>query len=306
MVPVMNVSSSSLGRVSSRRGLGLLVYAIAVALIPLVSLVEPDAPATELAPEPLPGPSLVTSPTAAESPPPRLRRLSGIWSRYEPGAQGERVRFYYFHGDGTGLYRYGRVGLSNTHSFDYDIVGDTLVLDFRKTGEHHEVSFTVHQGPQRDWLELRDDPREPGSTRYFRDSDETVRSAAAASDGLGAPPAGHMWIDLEDYATGGRGFVMYQFRPAGIDGRGVGWFHRGDFNDWSTEALTYRIVGDRIELHFSLEGRQEVSDFTVRTDSEGARWLELADDPRDYWHPHRYVDMGPSFGAALAPWWLQG
>ncbi|MCA9712197.1 MAG: hypothetical protein KDK70_40550, partial [Myxococcales bacterium] len=243
-----------------------------------------------------------------QTPPESLRKLSGIWSRYEAGGQGERVRFYYFHGDGTGLYRYGRVGLTNTHSFDYDVEGDQLVLDFRKTGEHHRVRFTLQPGRERgeprDWLELHDDPREPGSARYFRESDQIVRAPAEASGELGPPPAGHMWIDLRAYATGGRGFSMYQLRPAGIDGRGVGWFHRGDFDDWSTEALTYRVVGDRLELHFSLAERHEISTFTVSTDPEGRRWLELHDDPRDFWHGHRYADMGPSFGAALAPFEL--
>jgi len=113
-----------------------------------------------------------------------------------------------------------------------------------------------------------------------------------------------MWIDLRAYATGGRGFSLYQLRPAGIDGRGVGWFHRGDFDDWSTEALTYRIAGDRLELSFSLAGQQEATSFTVRTEDDGTRWLELADDPRDFWHSHRYRDVGPSFGAALAPFEL--
>jgi len=113
-----------------------------------------------------------------------------------------------------------------------------------------------------------------------------------------------MWIDLRRFATGGQGFVMVQLRPAGIDGRGVGWFHRGDFDEWSTEALTYRIVGGRIELDFSLAGIHEVSAFSVETEADGSRWLTLADDPRDYWRPHRYVDIGPSFGAALAPFEL--
>jgi len=284
-----------------RRGWPLGLYAAGVVLVPLgASLSSSGAPAVDGIDV-----DVVSSPAEpARSSPERLRVLCGIWSRWEAGGEGERVRFYYFHGDGTGLYRYGRVGLTNTHSFDYDIRDDRLILDFRKTGEHHEVDFVLTPGESegaRDWLELRDDPRELGTTRYFRESDETVRADDAHGE-LGPVPAGHMWIDLKPFATGGRGFVMYQLRPAGIDGRGVGWFHRGDFNDWSTESLTYRIVGSTIELHFSLEeGWRENSTFAVTTDEEGARWLELADDPRDFWHPHRYVDMGPSFGAALAP-----
>ena len=266
---------TSLGRLRCSAALGL--YAAAVILVPL-------------------GSSLPCA-------------LSGIWWRYEPGSSGEPVRFYYFHGDGTGLYRYGKVGLTNTHSFDYDVVGERLVLDFRKSGEHHEVAFTLRKGREhgedRDWLELRGDPREPGPSRYFRRSEAIVEPGADMGAELGPAPAGHMWIDLQRYATGGQGFALYQLRGAGIDGRGTGWFHRGDFDDWSTEALTYRIVGDRLELELTLAKQSEVTAFAVRTEADGRRFLELAEDPRDFWHPHRYLDVGPSFGAALAPFELQ-
>lgn len=280
---------------------------MAVILVPLVLSSVPREPSR---PEPVVAPVDARASTApAEAP--EQRMLSGIWWRYEPGISGEPVRFYYFHGDGTGLYRYGKVGLTNTHSFDYDVVGDRLVLDFRKSGEHHEVAFTLEPGREhggdRDWLELREDPREPGATRYFRRSEAIVEPGAGLGEGaeLGPAPAGHMWIDLRRHATGGQEFALYQFRGAGIDGRGTGWFHRGDFDDWSTEALSYRLVGNRIELDFTLADQAEVSAFVVRADAEGRRFLEVAEDPRDYWHPHRYLDMGPSFGAALAPFELR-
>ncbi len=253
-----------------------------------------------------PPPSLVSAPApAAEREAADARAtLSGIWWRYEAGTQGQPVRFYYFHGDGTGLYRYGQVGLTNTHSFDYDVQQGVLVLDFRKTGEHHRVPFSLEvreHGEARDWLELHQDPREPGAARYFRESDAIVRAPVSAAE-PGPAPAGHMWIDLRRYATGGQGFAMYQLRPAGIDGRGTGWFHRGDFDDWSTESLTYRVAGDTLELSMSLAGTHETTGFAVHTQDDGARWLELHVDPRDYWQTHRYLDMGPSFGAVLAPW----
>lgn len=305
MMGSMPASSRPFVRLLRRRGPSLALYAVGVVLVPLGL--------RDRSPQPTPGtvleepadPIALAAPSTAE-PDERLGLLSGIWWRYEAGAEGERVRFYYFHGDGTGLYRYGRVGLTNTNSFDYDVQGDTLVLDFRKSGEHHEVRFSLErgEGEARDWLELHGDPREPGATRYFRESEQIVRSEPAPAAELGPPPAGHMWIDLRAHATGGRGFTMYQLRPAGIDGRGVGWFHRGDFDDWSTEWLTYRIVGDRIELSFTLADSREQSSFVVRSDEQGTRWLELADDPRDFWHPHRYVDMGPSFGMTLAPFGL--
>lgn len=289
------------GRRLARRGPGLALYATAVILVPLGLSSGPRQPAA------LGEPSTPAEATDVA----QQRALAGIWWRYEAGLQGEPVRFYYFHGDGTGLYRYGKVGLNNTHGFDYDVVGDRLVLDFRKSGEHHEVAFTLRRGrangEARDWLELDDDPSEPGSTRYFREPatlgepGAPAGAAAQPTAELGPAPAGHMWIDLQTHATGGRTFGIYQLRAAGLDGRGVGWFHRGDFDDWSTEALTYRIVGDRLELHFTLAGQSEVTGFRVRTEGDGTRWLALADDPRDFWHPHRYLDMGPSFGAALGP-----
>lgn len=287
----------------SKRALGL--HALAVVLVPLALVARaPErpcpAPAAALA-----GPEQAAPVSRADAE--GQRALAGIWWRYEPARRGEPVRFYYFHGDGTGLYRYGKLGLTNTHGFDYDVVGDRLVLDFRKSGAHHEVEFVVRHEGARDWLELRTDPREPGSTRYFRDAAGPIarepEPAQAPPADLGPAPAGHMWMDLEAHATGGRTFAIYQLRPAGIDGRGVGWFHRGDFDDWSTEALTYRIAGDRLELDFTLQGASEATTFAVQGEGD-ARWLLLSDDPRDFWHPHRYRDVGPSFGAALGPFAL--
>lgn len=307
----MRAHVRAFGRLLVRRGPALGLYATAVVLVPL-GLSSPPREPSDL--RPAAARASTTMPAVAPADAAEQRRLSGIWWRYEPGISGEPVRFYYFHGDGTGLYRYGKVGLTNTHSFDYDVEGDRLVLDFRKSGEHHEVAFTLEPGREhgddRDWLELREDPREPGATRYFRRSEAIVEPGAGLGEGaplgadLGPAPAGHMWIDLRRHATGGQAFALYQFRGAGIDGRGTGWFHRGDFDDWSTETLSYRLVGDRIELDFTLAGQAEVSAFVVRTDAEGRRWLEVAADPRDFWHSHRYLDVGPSFGAALAPFEL--
>lgn len=248
----------------------------------------------------------VEAPThvAPAEPSPEVAALAGIWWRDEPATSGERVRFYYFHGDGTGLYRYGRTGLTNTHSFDYDVQGDDLLLTFRKTGDRHVVRFRIERrvgDTARDELTLYDDPREAGDTTYFRTSERTVRAASSRVAPIGARdesagPGGRLWIDLRKYATGGRGFSMYQLRAPGIDGRGTGWFHRGDFDDWSTESLTYRIAGDRLELVFELSGEKAQTRFRIA--GEGAdRTLLVADDPRDFWHAHAYRDAGPSFGA---------
>jgi hypothetical protein len=266
-----------------KRSVLLVCYALAVVAVPVsvrLAATPPDARPTEAA---------QAEPAAREQArdPDAVHALAGIWWRYERGVEGDPLRFYYFHGDGKGLYRYGRVGLTNTNSFDYDVEDRMLVLRFRKTGEVHRVPYTVEREGGRDWLVLDDDPREPGGARYFREK-------AGAIDPHELAPAGHMWIDHKAFATGGAGFSLYQFRPAGIDGRGVGWFHRGDFDDWQTESLVYRIGDDSMELWFTLRDEHAVTPFEVR--SSEPRVLHLADDPRDFWHPHDYVDIGKSFG----------
>jgi hypothetical protein len=252
----------------------LFLYGLAVAAVPAVIAVDAAAPDREAAP------------ADREA----VRDLAGIWWRWEPGVDGDPVRFYYFHGDGKGLYRYGRVGLTNTNSFDYDVDGETLVLTFRKSGVTHRVPFRVEHDGDRDWLALDDDPREPGATRYFRDQPGPIDP----HNELGRPPAGHMWIDFTRYATGGNGFSLYQFRSAGIDGRGVGWFHRGDFDDWETESLTYRLTGNTMDVTFTLRGDRAQTRFEVLDTKP--RTLHLDEDPRDFWHPHDYTDVGKSFG----------
>ena len=238
------------------------------------------------------------------------RRLRGSWWRHLGGGQGDPVRFYYFHGDGKGLYRYGRVGFTNTHSYDYRVERaeasghGTLRIEFRKTGEVHHVHFALTRGEDgRDRLTLVEDPRETGETRYVRggppvDAERVVPFESREDVGS---PAGHMWIDATRYATGGMGFHFYQFQGAAIDGRGIGWFHRGDFDEWSTEAFTYRLAGERLELDFSLRGERAGTRFRIAGKGDRRR-LVLDRDPRDYWHHHEYVDAGRSFmGAEVVP-----
>jgi hypothetical protein len=224
-----------------------------------------------------------------------VKALAGVWMRYERGTtESDPLRFYYFHGDGKGLYRYGKTGLNNTHSFDYDVEGGVLHLRFRKTNRQHDVTFRVDKdGEGRDRLTLVGDPEESGQTSYVRETEGPIEHLE------GPPPSGHMWIDLQPYATGGCGFHFYQLRDSGIDGRGVGWFHRGDFDDWSTEGFTYRITGNTIELDFTLAGQRESTTFEI-TKAGDQRVMTLAADPRDFWHEHRYVDAGKSFGMLAA------
>lgn len=235
--------------------------------------------------------------------------LVGVWSRYDAAEVGDPVRFYYFHDNGQGLYRYGRQGRSNTHSFDYRVDGDTLTLRFRKSGQSHRTALAVeHDDAGTRWLRLADDPREPGA-RYRKmppvrgfdacSGDLDLDDIAPAERSVATSPiAGRIWIDHRNFATGGAGFHMYQLNAAGIDGRGIGWFHRGDFDDWSTEAFAYQLSPDALKLWFLERGETEHTTLSVDVDDEGRPQLTLHRDPRDFWHTHRYIDGGASFGLA--------
>lgn len=214
--------------------------------------------------------------------------LRGLWSQFPSTDVGEPLRFYYFHDGGIGLYRYGKVGLNHTNSFDYAVDGDRVRLTFRKTGAAHDVRFRI----EGEWLILEDDPRGPGTVRYKYVPPPAQDAYLAEKSPLG----GRLWIDEKRYATGGRGFALYQLNPGAIDGRGVGWFHEGDYDDWSTEALSWRAQGDRLELDFTV--REERATTRVTFEGRGdERALVLAEDPRGFWHRRRFVDGGPSFGA---------
>lgn len=228
--------------------------------------------------------------------------LTGLWSRFERKAEGGPLRFWYFHGDGKGLYRYGRVGLNTTNSFDYRIVDDRLELYFRKTGQLYSLPFRIERDASGDeWLTIDGDPKEPGA-RYKKERQgmSRVEPLAMSSD----DPGGRIWIDYRNFATGGAGFHMYQLNAPALDGRGIGWYHEGDFDDWSTESLTYRIDGDHLELFFDLREEPNVTHFTMGEDERGQRWLELQRDPRDFWAPHRFLDGGESFGGAEVWHWI--
>jgi hypothetical protein len=230
---------------------------------------------------------------ASEDPDPERAAsgLVGLWSR-TPGARGDGdpVRFYFFHESGIGLYRYGKVGLNTTNSFDWRIRGDDLELVFRKTGAVARTNYRIDKSQALARLVLDDDPKEP----LLHDVAYTYVPPSSAADalvdvfGIG----GRLWIDEQKFATGGTQFSLYQLRDPAIDGRGVGWHHIGDFNDWSTEALAYRDAGDLLELSFNLRGDKS----RTRMKRTGDLLL-LEEDPRSFWHVRTYKDGGPSFGA---------
>jgi hypothetical protein len=211
--------------------------------------------------------------------------LKGLWAQELPG---QSVRFYYFHGDGNGLYRYGRIQLSNTHSYDYALDGKTLKLKFRKTGEAAQVRYRVEGDGDKRVLILENDPREALGEHRYRFI--PIGQPLAATP---RPPSGRMWIDLDKYETGGMAFAMYQLTPADISGRGTGWFHRGDFNNWSTESLTYRMRGDIMELNFELTGETYRTPYKMVPGEKNK--LKLLHDPRNWWQRSEFADMGKSF-----------
>ena len=237
--------------------------------------------------------------------------LAGLWSKHDSMSEGDPVRFWYFHGGkpgpdgalvGHGLFRYGRIGYANTHSFDYRLEGEVLDLTFRKTGESHALRVQIEGEGGARQLRLVGDPRDPGAVYHFARGPLAVDAHGEASKVeapemlVAAPFADRVWIDFQPYATGGAGFSMYQFEPAAIDGRGVGWFHEGDFDQWRTEALSYRVDGDRVELFFELGQELGITSFAIGADDRG-RVLRFDEDPRDFWLTHEYRDAGRGFSS---------
>ena len=240
-------------------------------------------------------------------------RLAGLWQRFETLHEGDPVRFYFFHPDGFGIYRYGKVGLTNTHSFDYAGSQGVMDLRFRKSGRGHAVGYRFESDGAHEWLVLAGDPREAGpEVRYFRvggpgsactqglvpglDGGGVAALAGASQPGprTGAL-GGRLWGDEQRHATGGMSFSIYQLQPQAIDGRGVGWHHRGDYDEWTTESLGFRQQGERLALHFPLRHESLATTITLTPGADQVRVLTLAEDPRDFWRPHEYRDMGPGF-----------
>jgi hypothetical protein len=235
-------------------------------------------------------------------------RLAGLWQRFETLHEGDPVRFYFFHPDGFGIYRYGKVGLTNTHSFDFEGSQGALGLRFRKSGAAHAVSYRFESEGGREWLVLRGDPREAAAeVRYFRAADagahcrdgvllaKDLRGRSAAGQARTGALGGRLWGDEQRFATGGIGFSIYQLQAQAIDGRGVGWHHRGDYDEWTTEALSFRQQGGRLALQFPLRHESQATAITLAAGADQVRVLTLAEDPRDFWRSHAYRDMGPSF-----------
>jgi hypothetical protein len=254
--------------------------------------------------------------------------LKGLWSRFpdESGREDAPVAFYYFHDGGIGLYRYGQVGYNATNSYRWavaDHYGATLlVLTSNKTGEVQHLHIRLEQDGRRTLVIARD-PRNPGvaESRYvFVPPPSSLALAPDLAPSVtslsSSPSAGggiddRLWIDERRFKTGGLGFSLYQLRKAGIDGRGTGWHHVGDYDDWTTESLSYRQLRgeggvERLDLAFTLRGDRITTPVRVAVDAAGKRTLTLGRDPRDFGASHTFKDGGPSFAVAavgpLAPW----
>lgn len=214
----------------------------------------------------------------------------GMWSQTSPVSEGDPVRFYYFHDGGIGLYRYGKMGLTQTRSFRYEAKEGTLHLTFMRTGARHAVPYSISGGV----LELAEDPMLGGKQSYDK-------KGAAGGHGAGARaghPLARMWKQVETDRAGQETFHMYQLQAPALDGRGVGWYHEGDYMDWSTEALTYRKTGSKLVLEFTLRGERATTEIELGG-GHHYRYLELAEDPRNFWHRRRYLDDGPGFSVTL-------
>lgn len=216
--------------------------------------------------------------------------VQGLWSQTTPVVEGDPVRFYYFHAGGIGLFRYGKMGLTQTRSFTYAVEGEQIQLTVLKTGEIYAVPFTIEDGA----LSLKLDPMLGGSQTYRKQAANSGHGLKSAED----HPLARMWKHTLKDAKGQERFSMYQLEAPALDGRGVGWYHEGDYMDWTTESLTYRKSRDQLLLQFSLRGEDARTD--VRIEAKGPhRSLNLSRDPRNFWHPRSYQDAGPGFGVLL-------
>lgn len=233
--------------------------------------------------------SLLTDEAAAE------KALLGLWSRFDGREDGKPLRFYYFHDGGIGLYRYGRVGLNNTHSYAYAADGKTLNLAFKKTGEKTSTAYRIVEEDGRQVLVLQNDPYEPTPVRYYKEMGP-MDGVASEHQQPAKPGFDRMWTNVDKFVTGGMEFSIYQFKPPALDGRGVGWHHRGDFNNWSTETLFYRRDGNGITLLFPQ--RKERASSTLRIEThDGKRVMALDSDPRNFWQSSTFIDGGRAFSA---------
>ncbi len=211
--------------------------------------------------------------------------LHGIWERVEHKGS-NRVRFYYFHNDGSGLFRFGTSALNHTQMFDQKVSWRGLELTFRKTGRKVTTPFKVVTDPKGGrWLQLDKDPLRDGkTTRYRRRADPGQTIGPSTKD-----PFARMWMHRRKLRGGGTDFRIYQFRPAQRNGHGTGWYHEGDFDEWTTESLHYHRGPKSLHLIFDQRGEKAFTPMEMRNHK-----LHLRYDPRYFGRSSAYDDSGPN------------
>ncbi len=258
------------------------------------------------------------------------KALQGVWNRFEGRSEGQDMRIWLFHPEGHGFYRYGQVGHTRTQIFDYQVegvakyveeadraMGATLKLKFRKNGEEHHLRTRIGIRNGQRFLQFDNDPRESGAVYWSKEGgkshgvrgvDDEVKSwrvvreevPESEEEGKGIGLGNRMWIDRREYASGGYDFRFYQLSVTAMDGRGVGWYHEGDLDEWTTESLSYRIDGSHLEIFFDLREEFMRTPYSITPGAKG-RVLRLAQDPRDFAMAHEYLDMGRSFAMESLP-----
>lgn len=233
--------------------------------------------------------------------------LHGLWMRADIETWSEDVQFHYFHDDGKiGLYRYGKRCLNNTHSYNYFIDEkcdgaaknqSCVKFQYRKSGQTYASRVTHEKRGEDEFLTIAKDPEHGRRVKY-----KLVRPPVDGNELGVSADWDRMWTNISEFKTGGIGFSIYQFKKPGMDHRGIGWFHKGDFDDWSTESLTYRRrlkpnATDKggLELEFTCAKAKERTPFHVTGTDKKA--LKLKKDPRNYWASSTYQDGGQSFVA---------
>ena len=173
-----------------------------------------------------------------------------------------------------------------------------LELAFRKTGERHVTRVrekTDREG--RRVLILESDPRNGGKkTRYRRRAEGGPRLTATAEDDRRDPFA-RMWMHRRQLPSGVTDFRIYQFRPAGENRHGEGWYHYGDFDEWTTESLQYYRGERGLHLRFVQRGEDAFTTASIR-DGRKQKVLRLDADPRYFGRGSDYLDVGPNLMTA--------
>lgn len=245
-----------------------------------------------------------------EEAPARLA-LQGIWDRVD-AEDGPPVQFYYFHTDDSGLYRFGSTDLNHTEMFRHRWRRGGLEIVFRKTGERWVSA--VHEAKDAAGgrvLVIESDPRNDGRpTRYRLRTGAGPRLEAAGPVPGSKDGFARMWMHRRDLVKGRLDFRIYQFQPASESGHGTGWFHHGDFEEWTTESLRYHRGDKGLHLHFIQRDEWGYSSFEV-AERDGRRLLRLERDPRYFGRASEYRDAGPTLmmsGVALpsGPMWPEG